>query len=115
MSDNNNIGSFFIGLTVGALIGAVTSLLLAPQSGEETRQVIKEKAIELKDKSVETYEETKRQAEIAYKDALAKAEELAKVTREKANEFGQTTKSKVETLLHKNEAFIPEVPEAPEA
>ena len=59
MSDESNFGSFVMGFTVGALAGAIASLLLAPQTGEETRQVIKEKAIELKDKSAESYEETR--------------------------------------------------------
>ena len=47
MSDESNFGSFLMGFTVGALAGAIVSLLMAPQTGEETRQVIKEKAIEL--------------------------------------------------------------------
>ena len=87
MSDESNFGSFLMGFTVGALAGAIVSLLMAPQSGEETRQVIKEKAIELKDLGTETYGETKQKAEVAYKDALAKAEELSKVTVEKAEEL----------------------------
>jgi len=98
MSDKSNFGSFLMGFTVGALAGAIVSLLMAPQTGEETRQIIKEKTIELKDKGTETYEETKRRAEEAYKDALAKAEELAKVTKEKASELGHSTKVKVEKL-----------------
>ncbi len=73
MSDESNFGSFVMGFTVGALAGAIASLLLAPQTGEETRQVIKEKAIELKDKSAESYEETKRRAEVAYQDAIRKS------------------------------------------
>jgi len=72
MSDESNFGSFLMGFTVGALAGAIVSLLMAPQTGEETRQVIKEKAIELKEKGAETYEETKHRAEIAYKDASLK-------------------------------------------
>jgi len=59
MSDKSNFGSFLMGFTVGALAGAIVSLLMAPQTGEETRQIIKEKTIELKDKGTETYEETK--------------------------------------------------------
>lgn len=102
MSDKNNFGSFFMGLTVGALAGAIASLLLAPQSGEETRQVIKEKAIELKEKGAETYEETKHKAEIAYKDALAKADDLAKVTKEKAAEFSHQAKVKIDKIVEQH-------------
>jgi gas vesicle protein len=43
MSRDSDTG-FFAGLIVGALIGAAVALLYAPQSGEETRRVVKEKA-----------------------------------------------------------------------
>lgn len=98
MSDESNFGSFLMGFTVGALAGAIVSLLMAPQSGEETRQVLKEKAIELKEKGAETYEETKQRAETAYKDAIAKADELAKVAKEKAAEISRSAKVKVEKV-----------------
>jgi gas vesicle protein len=39
---NNN--KFLAGLIAGAVVGAVTALLLAPKSGKETRQLLKEKA-----------------------------------------------------------------------
>lgn len=112
MSDESNFGSFLMGFTVGALAGAIVSLLMAPQTGEETRQVIKEKAIKLKEKGAETYEETKHRAEIAYKDALAKADELAKVTKEKATELGRSTKVKVQKLAEETTQAAEEVAEA---
>lgn len=48
---NNNILGVFAGLLVGGLVGAVTMLLLAPQSGEDTRTQIQEKGIELRDQT----------------------------------------------------------------
>jgi len=50
MSEQKNFGAFVMGFVIGSLSGAIASLLLAPQSGEETRQIIKDRAIELKDK-----------------------------------------------------------------
>jgi len=40
--DNNEseLGSFLAGFVIGALVGAATALILAPQSGENTRQQI---------------------------------------------------------------------------
>jgi gas vesicle protein len=49
---NKDSGSGFLtGLLVGALIGVVVGFLYAPQSGTETRRVVKEKAGALKEKA----------------------------------------------------------------
>jgi gas vesicle protein len=64
MADNNgDLGSFLAGFVIGGLIGAGVALLMAPQSGEETRQIIKDKSIELRDRAVETAEEAQKRAE----------------------------------------------------
>jgi gas vesicle protein len=57
MSDRDEFSSFLVGFIIGGLTGALVSLLLAPQSGEETRAVIREKAIELQEKASETAED----------------------------------------------------------
>ena len=48
---NNNILSVLAGLLIGALAGAVAMLLLAPQSGKDTRMQIREKGIELRERT----------------------------------------------------------------
>lgn len=48
---SNNVLGVLAGLLVGGLTGALTMLLLAPQSGEETRLQIQEKGIELRDRT----------------------------------------------------------------
>ena len=50
---NNNVLSVLVGLLVGGLAGAVTMLLMAPQSGQATRMQIQEKGIELRDHTTE--------------------------------------------------------------
>jgi gas vesicle protein len=42
----SSAGLFLAGAVLGGAIGAVLALLFAPQSGEETRKMIKEKATE---------------------------------------------------------------------
>lgn len=101
MSDKNDFGLFVLGFTVGALAGAVTSLLLAPQSGEDTRQFIKDKAIELKDKAADSYEDTKLKAEKAYEEAKIKAEELVELTKKKAEEIKEKGQVVVEEQREK--------------
>jgi len=94
MSDNDNdLGAFLSGFIIGGLVGAAVALLMAPQSGEETRTIIRERGIELKDKAVETAEDARARAEAAAADARARAEELNEQTRKRADEWkkrGQT-------------------------
>ena len=77
MSDHDDFGSFLVGFVVGGLTGAVVALLFAPQSGEETRTVIKEKGIELREKASQTSEEALARAKEAAADAKARYDELS--------------------------------------
>jgi gas vesicle protein len=62
MADRDEFGAFLVGFLVGALSGAVVALLFAPQSGEETRALIGERSIELRDKAVVTSKQAAAQA-----------------------------------------------------
>ena len=42
--NNDHAVGFSVGLLTGAVLGGVIALLFAPQSGKETRQMIKDKA-----------------------------------------------------------------------
>lgn len=48
---NNNVPGVMLGVLIGGLAGAVTMLLLAPQSGKDTRKLIQGKSIELRDRT----------------------------------------------------------------
>jgi gas vesicle protein len=78
MSDRDEFGAFLVGFVVGGLTGAVVALLFAPQTGEETRALIKDKSIELRDYASTSAEEAIARAEAAAAEARARAEELAK-------------------------------------
>lgn len=87
MSDTQDLGSFLSGLIIGGLVGAAVALLLAPQSGEETREIIRDRSIELKDKAVETAEEARQKAEAAAAEARVRADKLAHEAKIKADEL----------------------------
>jgi gas vesicle protein len=57
----NNVLGVLAGILVGGLAGAVTMLLVAPQSGRDTRRQIREKGIELRDRTSEMMEDTMAQ------------------------------------------------------
>jgi gas vesicle protein len=98
MSDNNNnFGSFFSGLLFGGAVGAVIALLYAPQSGEEPREFIKEKSVEINDTINSTLEET-------YAQAQAKAEEYGKL----AEEYAKLAKEKGEEIVQKGQVVLNE-------
>jgi gas vesicle protein len=88
MSDHDDFGAFLIGFVVGGVVGAATALLLAPQSGEETRTLLKEKTIELRNNAAKT-------AESATAEARASYEKLAKEVKTRGGEMIEATKKAV--------------------
>ncbi len=108
MSDRDNFGAFLVGFIVGGLTGAVAALLLAPQSGEETRKYIKDKSIELYDKASDTVEMTYQQAQQTADEAVKAAESFLATAKARAEELqkqGQVIleeqKSKIEAKVKK--------------
>jgi gas vesicle protein len=84
-SDNDFV-NFIAGFVIGGLVGAAVALLLAPQSGEETRMIIHDKSIELKDKAVSTADEARVRAEKTIEDARTKATGVADTARVRYDE-----------------------------
>jgi gas vesicle protein len=95
MSDNNDFGTFFAGLIVGGLVGAAVALLLAPQSGEETRTMIHDKSIELRDRAVEYGQDARARAVAALDDARARADQSLEEVRYRTDELVRLTREKV--------------------
>lgn len=77
---HNNFLGVLAGLVVGGLAGAVTMLLLAPQSGKDTRMLIQEKGVELRDRTTELVEDTMAKVR-------SNADKLTTSGREKINEL----------------------------
>jgi gas vesicle protein len=87
---NTSILDVLAGLLIGSLAGAVTMLLLAPQSGKETRLRIQEKGIELRDRTTEIVEDTMAQI---------------RLDRDKITMGGRR---KAKELLHQGQALVVE-------
>ena len=95
-------GEFFAGFVIGALAGAAAALLLTPCSGEEMRQLIEEKGIELKNQAERMAEEAKAKAELAAGDVRIQTDHVSKHGRivvaenvRKAQEVVQKTQAKL--------------------
>jgi gas vesicle protein len=101
MGDKTSGVDFIAGFVVGALVGAAAALLLAPQSGEETRIMIRDKGIEIKDRADEMSVDARRRAEELQTQAKERAEGLQGKVKE-AVEEGKTAAAKTkEELLTK--------------
>jgi gas vesicle protein len=100
MSERDEFGAFLVGFIVGGLTGAVVALLFAPQSGEETRALIKDKSIELRDKAQVTAEEAYARAEELAADARRRAEELTKEARARATELASEVRERGTVLAN---------------
>ena len=79
MNKDNAIG-FGIGLLTGAIVGGVIALLYAPKTGKETRQLVKDKAIEVADTAKE------------------KASEVVDTVKEKVSEASRKGQAAIQSL-----------------
>ena len=84
------------GFLVGSVIGVATALLFAPRSGEETRAEIRDKAVELRDRTTETVKDTVSQAK---SKAYEIKDTVTDTVREKADELKQRGKNTVSRKL----------------
>ena len=107
MSEHDDFGAFLVGFIVGGLSGAITALLFAPQSGQETRTLIKDKTIELKDQATETVEETLKKAEKSANEAVKKAEDLLAQAKKRANEIAEKGQVMLEESKEKVSKAVP--------
>lgn len=58
-NDNGNSGAILVAFALGAVAGAATALLLAPQTGEETRRQLADRAREGREKANEAAQRSK--------------------------------------------------------
>ena len=86
----SNVFGVFVGMLIGGLAGAVTMLLLAPQSGEDTRMQIQEKGIELRDRTTGMVEEAMAQVRLD------------------RNKFTMSGRRKAKELLDQGQALVVE-------
>ncbi len=106
MAENNNdFGAFLAGVIVGGVMGALAALLMAPQSGEEIRTMLREKGVEIKDRATVSAEEALKRAE----EARKKAEEALAEARKKAEEAAKVAQEQAITLQQRGQEIAEEV------
>jgi gas vesicle protein len=108
MSERDEFGAFLLGFIVGGLTGAVASLLLAPQGGNETRDYIKEKAIELGDKVNVSVEGAREKADEVTADARVRAEAILEDAKSRAEKIAAEAKSRAEEIQQRGQVVLEE-------
>ncbi len=101
MSDSGSeIGAFMAGFVIGGLVGAATALILAPQSGEDTRAQLASKSQELREAGLSQYE----MARTRVQDTTLQAQEQARIVLDEG-------KSKVNTAIDRGKQAMAEAQE----
>lgn len=91
-TEHNAAKPLLTGLLVGSLVGAATALLFAPRAGDETRADLRDRAIELRDRTTDTVKDTVSQAR-------SKASDLKDNVLDKATELKERGKRTVSQQL----------------
>jgi gas vesicle protein len=97
MSERNGITNFWFFLA-GLSVGAILALLYAPKSGEETRELLRAKAVEGKEFVTAKGREIQKQAQEAVEKAkgvVAKQKEQLSAALEAGKQAYQEEKAKV--------------------
>ncbi len=86
---NPMMGGFVAGLLIGGLAGALTMLLLAPQSGERTRREIRRKALEFRDQVADSAEAARDRAEQTLDAARDRVDDVKHNVRDRVDDVQQ--------------------------
>jgi gas vesicle protein len=109
-NDRGSAGvGFLSGLVIGAFAGAVIALMLAPQSGEETRDILLGKAQEAKGKALDLASDLRDLANQLADDLRKQADELAKKTRSAYEQTAKRADNAVQTARNAAKAKLDEL------
>lgn len=79
---DGEFGAFLSGFLMGALVGGAVALLLAPMSGEETRTMIKDKSIELKEKTKDGVSDLQKRGQVVLEEQKTRLSKKQETTEE---------------------------------
>ncbi|MEZ4592279.1 MAG: YtxH domain-containing protein [Chloroflexota bacterium] len=102
MSDNSNdLGAFLAGFVIGGLVGAATAIILAPQSGQETRSQLANKSNELLQTGSSRVQQVRETAGTYSQEYLDKAGSALTSTRQQVKDVGGRVQEQARIVLDK--------------
>ncbi|HEX5502680.1 MAG TPA: YtxH domain-containing protein, partial [Thermomicrobiales bacterium] len=93
-NQDSNVLSFLGGLALGTLLGGVLALILAPQSGEETRGQLRDGSIQLKERASGVAGQVRDQAGTLQGQAQGALDQV----RERAQTLGEGARDQVQHI-----------------
>ncbi|WP_420644735.1 YtxH domain-containing protein [Candidatus Leptofilum sp.] len=102
MSDNSNdLGAFLAGFVIGGLVGAATAIILAPQSGQETRSQIANRSNELLQSGSARVQQVRSSAGNYGQEYLDRAGSALSSTRQQVKDVGGRVQDQARIVLDK--------------
>lgn len=98
---------FLSGVFYGALIGTAVGLLMAPQSGIETRHLIREKGLNLK----EQVEESAQEAKVRAEKLQQSSKEYLEGTKDRLERTAEAVVKTAQETWKEEQQAVPEFPE----
>lgn len=95
----NRTGSFLAGLLIGGFAGTAAALLMAPQSGKQTRDQIQTKGIQLRNEATDTMDNAVAQVRL-------KGQQISTDVRAKAGELQQRGQSLIDDKREQLSALV---------
>lgn len=100
MSNNSSdLGAFLAGFVIGGLVGAATAIILAPQSGEETRTQLAGRSHELRQMSNERLQQARQSAGVYTEDYRQKAGDALHTARDRAQKVSGQVQDQARNAL----------------
>lgn len=91
----NQVLSLSSALLIGALIGTGVGMLTAPRSGDETRSLIREKSLEVKDKASDAMTDVRDRAGRALDEIAMSTKERIPVLKNRTHQMVEGTSLKM--------------------
>ncbi len=104
MASRSGGGEFFAGLIIGGLVGAAVAVLMAPQSGEETRAQLRDRSLDIKDRAEEGVLTARQQAQgqiATLQDQVAALQQQVSGLQEKGKETLEKGKEQVSKAINR--------------
>lgn len=100
MNENESeLGAFLAGFVMGALVGAATALILAPQSGRATREQLANFSNDIRHAGEETFDQVRQSADTYGREYRERASAIITDTRTRAQTVADQAQEQMRIVL----------------